>query len=124
MYFEDNDFDYEEDENDLKEFTIDIINEIEYDIKIEIITFYKNLLMKEPEFIGIKNISCGEILNIIETTCDESISINKININKFFYELNSVQNDLFINMYDELNIIGNNDIFNRVTNKIFKKIYV
>ena len=61
-----NDYDSDDiDSNLYKEYTPDILAEFEEDKKITVVQFYKEKLSKEPEFIGIKNISCGKILNII-----------------------------------------------------------
>lgn len=117
MYFEENDYDSSED-NEYNEFTVDIIAEFNYDKKIEIVSFYKEKLSIEPEFIGIKNICAGKFLFFIEdTTKPEKLT-------KKDYKLNFEQYSIFIDMYSELNLIGNYNIFNSVTKKIFRKIYV
>jgi len=122
-----NDYDSEEiDSNLYKEYTPDILAEFEEDKKIEVVQFYKEKLSKEPEFIGIKNISCGKILNIIENN-------NKNHKNhKYCYKLNENQYYIFNDMYSELNNILNNkkkliqdlNIYNIVTNKIFDLVYI
>jgi hypothetical protein len=117
MFFDENDYE-SDDDCDYNEFTKDIISEFNYDKKIQIVSFYKEKLMKEPEFIGVKNICAGEILFYIQNIN------NPIKITKKDHKLNFEQYNLFINMYSELNIIGNYDIFNSVTKKIFEKIYV
>ena len=86
--------------------------------KIEIISFYKENLSKEPEFIGIQNICSGKILSFIKDT------IKPVKLTKKDYKVNFEQYLIFINMYSELNIIGNCDIFNSVIKKIFSKIYI
>jgi len=116
-YFEENDYDSSED-NEYNEFTADIIAEFNYDKKIEIVSFYKEKLSKEPEFIGIKNICSGKIILFIEDTT----KLEKLT--KKDYKLNYEQYSIFINMYSELNLTGNYHIFNLVTKKIFSKIYV
>ena len=117
MYFDENDYDSSED-NEYSEFTADIIVELNYDKKIEIVSFYKEKLSKELEFIGIKNICAGKILSFIEdTTKPEKLT-------KKDYKLNFEQYSIFIDMYSELNLTGNYHIFNTVTKKIFSKIYV
>ena len=117
MYFDENDYDSSED-NEYNDFTADIIAEFNYDKKIEIVSFYKEKLRKEPEFIGIKNICSGKILSFIEdTTKPEKLT-------KKDYNLNFEQYSIFIDMYSELNLTGNYHIFNSVTKKIFEKIYV
>jgi len=116
-YFEENDYDSSED-NEYNEFTADIIAEFNYDKKIEIVSYYKEKLSKEPEFIGIKNICTGKIISFIEdTTKPEKLT-------KKDYKLNFEQYSIFIDMYSELNLTGNYHIFNSVTKKIFSKIYV
>ena len=119
-YFEENDYDSSED-NEYNEFTADIIAEFNYDKKIEIVSFYKEKLSKEPEFIGIKNICSGKILSFIEDT-NKVEKPKKLTIKD--YKLNFEQYSIFIDMYSELNLTGNYYIFNLVTKKIFSKIYV
>ena len=116
MYFDENEYDSDED-NEYIEFSPDIIAEFIYDKKIEIISYYKEKLSKEPEFIGIKNICSGKILSFIEDTKPEKLT-------KKDYKLNFELYFIFIDMYSELNLIGNYHIFNTVTKKIFSKIYV
>ena len=117
MYFDENDYNSSED-NEYNEFTANIIAEFNYDKKIEIVSHYKEILSKEPEFIGIKNICSGKILSFIEDT------IKSEKVTKKIYKLNFEQYLIFINMYSELNLLGNYHIFNLVTKKIFDKIYV
>lgn len=117
MFFDENDYDSEENYDMYGEYTPDIIAEFMYDKKIEIIGFYKDKLVKEPEFIGIKNISCGEILSMIESTKKEKL-------NNSDYKLNFEQYLLFKNMYSELNLQVSMNIFNNLTKKIFNRIYV
>ena len=117
MYFDENEYDDDEN-NEYIEFSPDIIAEFKYDKKIEIVSYYKEKLSKEPEFIGIKNICSGKIISFIEdTTKPEKLT-------KKDYKLNFEQYSIFIDMYSELNLIGNYHIFNTVTKKIFNKIYV
>ena len=118
MYFEENDYDSEENHDIYGEYSPDIIAEFIHDKKIEIIGFYKDKLVKEPEFIGIKNISCGEILSMIESTNKEE------KLGNSDYKLNFEQYLLFKNMYSELNLQVNINIFNNLTKKIFNRIYV
>ena len=122
-----NDYDSDDiDSNLYKEYTPDILAEFEEDKKITVVQFYKEKLSKEPEFIGIKNISCGKILNIIENT-------NKNYKNyKYGYKLSTEQYYIFNDMYSELNNVLNNkknliqdlNIYNIVTNKIFDLVYI
>ena len=117
MYFDENDYE-SDDDNEYNEFSADIIAEFKYDKKIKIVSFYKDKLSKEPEFIGIKNICGGKILSLIESiTKSEKLT-------KKDYKLNSEQYLIFVNMYSELDLTGNYDIFNTVTKKIFNEIYV
>ena len=118
MYFDENDYNSEEEEESEIEFTSDIIKEFEYDKKIGIVSFYKDILFKSPEFIGIKNLSTSNMLYIIEDTTKE------VKLNKKDYKLNFEQNQIFDRMYSELNLLPNYNIYNQVTKKIFKKIYV
>lgn len=117
MYFDENEYDSDED-NEYIEFSPDIIAEFKYDKKIEIVSYYKEKLSKEPEFIGIKNICSVKLLSFIEDT------VKPEKLTKKDYKLNFEQYSIFIDMYSELNLIGNYHIFNLVTKKIFNKIYV
>jgi hypothetical protein len=118
MYLSD-DNDYDSDNNDLNINDNDYNEEIQYFKNIDIIMFYKNILYKEPEFIGINNICCGKILNIIN-------AINSKNENdyKCINLLSQEQLNIFYNMYNDLNISFNNKQINYVCYNIFKSIYV
>lgn len=126
----DNDYDSDEiDSNLYKEYTADILAEFEEDKKIAVVQFYKEKLSKEPEFIGINNISSGKILNIIENTNNLSARDLKLykNIN-----LSVEQYYIFNDMYSDLNSVLNINkhltmgmsIYEFITNQIFKNIYV
>ena len=125
-----NDYDSDEiDSNLYKEYTADILAEFEEDKKIAVVQFYKEKLSKEPEFIGINNISSGKILNIIENTNNLSARDLKLykNIN-----LSVEQYYIFNDMYSDLNSVLNINkhltmgmsIYEFITNQIFKNIYV
>ena len=119
MYFDENDYDSDENNNnEYNELSSDVIKELNFDKKIEIVSFYKEQLYKEPEFIGIKNICSGKILSFIEDTKEAQ------KLNKKDYKLNFEQYSIFTDMYSELNLTGDYDIFNTVTKKIFSKIYI
>ena len=69
MYYSEEFNDYDSDEaEELCEFNSEVQAEFKLDKHISIVQFYKELLIKEPEFIGINNICCAELLNIINTT--------------------------------------------------------
>ena len=97
-------------------FNKELEKEIKYDNDIDSIIFYKEKLEKHPDFIGIKNICSGEILNIIK----ESQLVNKGNYGNFDDDIY----DIFYKMCDELEISLNKEKVNYVINKIFKRIYV
>ena len=118
MIFDDNDYDSAENDDLYADLTADIIEEFEYDRKIEIINFFKDKLKCEPEFYAIKNISSGEFLNIIEK------NINGGKLNKNDYKLTKDQTEIFTYMFINLNIPGNYNIFNYITKILFKRIYV
>ena len=122
IYLNDDDNDYDTDDENSKYTILEKFNDNNYFEKISIINYYKNLLSYEPEFIGIKNISSGEILKIIETYYRPRTINNKQY--KKMYKLNLDQNYIFNNLYIDLEINGNIDIYNVVTNRIFNKIYV
>jgi len=46
----------------------DILELLEEERKWRVISNFKEFISKEPEFIAIKNLSCQDILSIIETT--------------------------------------------------------
>ena len=115
-YLQDND--YDTDDEYTKFFTREIPTDREYNEKISIINYYKNLLSYEPEFIGIKNINAGLILKIID------ITRKPLRLNKKDYKLNSEQWDIFNKMYYDLELEGYSNLYNTVTKKIFNKIYI
>lgn len=122
MIYLNDDNDYDTDDENPKYTFLEKLNDNEYHEKISIIDYYKDLLSHEPEFIGIKNISCGEILKIIETYYRPK----KINYKQYkkMYKLNIEQYYIFNNLYTDLEIEGNINIYNIVTNRIFNKIYI
>lgn len=97
-------------------FNKELEKEIKYDNDIDSIIFYKEKLEKHPDFIAIKNICSGEILNIIK----KSQLVNKGNYGNFDDDIY----DIFYKMCDELEISLNKEKINYVINKIFKRIYV
>tara|TARA_B100001093_G_C26794403_1_gene1000466 strand:+ start:1173 stop:1532 length:360 start_codon:yes stop_codon:yes gene_type:complete len=119
MYFEEGEINEDNEDNERGEYTQDILNEMELDFKIEIINNYKELLIKDPDFIGINNLSNIKLLNIIE-----DINNNKILRFKKEHYVTPEQFNIFINMYNELNINYNTNIIQNVINKIFSIIYV
>ena len=121
MYYPDEENDYDSDNDDNFELNSEYFNIIKFDNDIEIINSYKQVLLKEPEFIGIKNICSAEILYIIQSTITDPKE--KLLKNKKVYYLSEEQEDIFINMYHKLNIKYNENILNSVCNKILNKIY-
>lgn len=121
MYYEEY-CEYSDDDNDnaYSEYSPEILAEFQYDYKISVVEFYKELLKKEPEFIGIKNISCGKILEILESNNDNKKKLSKHKV----YSLNTEQNNIFYNLYKDLGFKGDVNIYNEVTNKIFNHIYI
>lgn len=116
---EENDYDSGNDYEEFNELSPEILKEIENDRRFNCVLFYKEKLYNEPEFIGIKNISCAHILFLIETTCIACKFNNKD------YKLTDDQIVIFDNMYIEL--FGNKsniNIYNTVTKKIFQKLYI
>ena len=115
-YSDDNDISDEDDE--YIEYPDDIKEELEYDLKINIINRFKSYIKHEAEFVGIKNISSGKILEIIENNKNN-------NICSYDYCLNDYKIHLFNNLYKELfNKIYNRNMYNIITNKIFEVIYI
>tara|TARA_B110000008_G_C16720309_1_gene464500 strand:- start:310 stop:669 length:360 start_codon:yes stop_codon:yes gene_type:complete len=99
--------------------SLEILNELENNRKIEIIQGFRELIIKDPCFCGIWAISCYEILEYIKSS-----NIKILNINNDII-LNEEQIYLFDNLYDDLfNKIENIKIYNDVVYKIFKKIYI
>ena len=119
MFYYSDDNDYSDEDDEEIELSDDIKEELEYDMKINIINKFKSYITYESEFIGIKNISSGKILEIIEN------NKNNTNICSYDYCLNDYKIDLFNNLYIELfNKVSNRNMYNIITNKIFEVIYV
>ena len=119
---DDNDYDYDSDYEKNKYNFLEKLNDYEYLEKITIINYYKNLLSYEPEFISIKNICSGQILKLIETY-RRALKFNNKQY-KNIYKLNIDQYNIFNNLYYDLELEGNIDIYNTITYKIFNKIYI
>ena len=123
MLLDENDYDTEKEKENYIEYTSDIIAEIQYDNRINIIKFYKELLLKSPEFIGINNISSGEILNIIE--CVYNNYNNEVSyLLRKDYRINEEQLNIFDNMFKDLRLKQNENIYNIVTKRLFNRMYV
>jgi hypothetical protein len=115
---DDNDFSDNEDINDIGDIPYDILKEMEYDLNNNIILHYKQLLLKEPEFIGIKNINSGFILEKINNLHN----FNSIKCNKLI--LTNEQYKIFQNMFDELQISYDENSINILANIIYNKISI
>ena len=116
MELHSDDYDEDDEEDEYSELPEDILNEIEYDFKINCIIKFKKYIINEPEFIGIKNISASNILHLLENTKDN-------NDKKFDY-LSNYQVSLFDNLYKELyNDNKNKQYYNIVCHKLFNHIY-
>ena len=112
-----NENNYSSDDDEENEELIEIQIEKEYNKKIKIIQEFKDFIILEPEFIGIKNISSYKILNIIENTYYPFYNIKN--------NINNEQLRYFKRLYDDLLISDyNNEIIYSVIYKIFKNIYV
>ena len=55
MYYEEDNYINLDDNDESIEYTNDILNEFHLDYKMELICHYKNQLINDPDFIGIKN---------------------------------------------------------------------
>jgi hypothetical protein len=119
FYVDENEYDTDTEYNECRELSGEVAYEEWYDKKMLIVNHYRDLLYYEPEFIGIKNISCHKILNIIENTK------NPIYLRKNDYKLNTDQIYIFNCMYRDLfKSKKDKNIYNSVVKKIFQKIYV
>jgi hypothetical protein len=117
MYIdENNEYWSDEDQDYLIEEDPEILADMLYEKNIQIISFYKEQLMKEPEFIGIKNMCSGKILDIIQNT-KSPIKFNKTT-------LTNDQVRIFNNMYADLELNLDYYIYTAVKKKIFDIIYV
>lgn len=117
QYIEDIDVLSDEDNDNYIELPYDIIKELEYDKKINIVNFYKQLLEKEPEFYGLNNINSGKFLNVLENT-----KIFKMDKND--YKINYEQYLIYNKLYNDLKLDGNYDLYNSITKNIYKLIYI
>ena len=119
FYADENEYDTDTEYNECRELSSEVAYEEWYDKKMLIINHYRDLLYYEPEFVGIKNISCHKILSIIENTK------NPIYLRKNDYKLNTDQIYIFNCMYRDLfKSKKDKNIYNSVVKKIFQKIYV
>ena len=123
MYFEDFDYDDCNEFNEKGEYTQEIIQENLLDSKVSIVNYYKNILINDPDFIGIKNLSDIMFLYIIENTNDIINPISRIEKRKQ-HEITQEQHIIFIELFNELNINYNKNKLQNIINKILKIIYV
>ena len=98
---------------------IDLVEKLSLDGRLEMIYQFKKYIEKEPEFIGIHNISSYDLYCIfISTTKPKYFGKNS-------YYLTDDQVEIFKSLYQYLELEKNDImILNTVTNKIMKRIYV
>lgn len=118
MFYYSDDNDYSDEDDYYIELPNDIKEEIEYDLKMNIINRFKSYIKDEPQFIGINNICSAKILNIIEN-----------NNTYTYYYYNDFLNKHEINLLDNLckelfNETYSIDIYNNIASKIFEVIYI
>ena len=124
MYFEENDYGYDEIEfNEKGEYTEDILSEFELDDKIEILNYYKNILIYDPDFIGFKNLSSMQFLNIIENTNNSYKPKSRLEKRKE-HKITNEQYNIFSDIFMELNIEYDSNKLQNIIDKIFNLIYV
>ena len=106
----------ESDENYTEHIDSSVPPEVEEDRKLNAIIKFKDYIVKEPEFCGIKNISAYQILTILE---DEKVVIpDGIELTKYQEELFY---DLFIELYGNAENVDHYHCFVRA---IFQIVYV
>lgn len=105
--------------------------------KLKIANFYRKLLYYEPEFIGIKNISSFEFLDIVHNIYNcflINYGTNKIKykfkLNHKDHNLTNDQKHIFNNLFNDLKLklyvfeeSYIDFMYNIITQKIFNKIY-
>lgn len=88
---------------------------LEQERKWKVISNFKEFISNEPEFIGIKNLSSQEILNVIETTTS----------NKNNKEYPEWHISFLIDLINELGHISFNiDFVKNVYDNIYDKMYI
>ena len=98
---------------------IDLVEKLSFEGKLEMIYQFKKYIDKEPEFIGIHNISSYDLYCIFVNTTKSKY------FGKKSYYLTDYQVEIFKNLYEYLELEKNDiTILNTVVNKIMKKIYV
>lgn len=88
--------------------------EEKYYSDIRVINNFKNLMEKEPEFIGIKNVPAKDIYNIIYTA--PSYKTKDLTSDQV-----GMYNDLYIELFGGIRDIK---VYKSVTYQIFKKCYI
>jgi len=108
--------DYDEVDEDYAYVSDDILHEIEEDRKLNIINKFKDHIQKEPEFYGINGICSYEILHFIEKFNHCKREKNVLTD----YQIKLID-ELYIALYSKL---GNVYIYNKISNIIFRRVYV
>lgn len=110
--------DYSDPDDSFDTIPFDLAENITLDGRLEMLYQFKKMIEKEPEFIGIHNISSYKIYNIIMNT-------NKPSLTKNSYQLTMDQLDIFKDLYNILELEKNDAmILDTVANKIMNVIYV
>lgn len=108
--------DYDSDCSDTyAEFSDEIVAELKQNSQLVSISLFKECISKEPEFIGINNISSCDLLYIL---LNPKKTNAKIKISKYQLELfQDICNEIFDKIYPD-------EYYNRVSEQIFSRIYV
>ena len=120
MYYSDeNDFDFESDE-DYNESSNLIDNDNNFNKTVEIISFYKDKLIREPTFIGINRLCSIKIMIMINKCIFKEYTSPKNKYNISFDEYIIIED-----LLSELNIKNiTNNLVNDVANIIYSELYI
>jgi hypothetical protein len=119
-----NDYDSDSDNVEDNEYLLDFYSNQNYNKNISVILDFKEKMVKQPEFICIKNISCGEILKYIEYIFYVNIRYN-IKLPKNFYQVNEEQYNIISDLFKNLYLNNYDDtIINFFVIKLYNKMYV
>ena len=119
MYYSDeNDFEFDSDD-DYNDSSNLIDNDNKFDKTVEIITFYKDKLIREPTFIGINRLCSIKIMNMINKCIFKEFISPKNKCNISFEEYIVIED-----LLNELNIKNiTSNLVNDVANIIYNNLY-
>jgi hypothetical protein len=111
------DLEYSSADDERDEIDNEIINEEMENMNLEIVSKFKEIISKEPEFTGINQASDYQILQEFLNT-DKSVKLKH-------FRLSGFQLELFEDLYYKINRqYASDEVYNKIGKKIYDLLYI